>query len=207
MLEIIQLTLDQHKDIIEQFCCECDRLGFKNNNSLLSLKLTSDVDLISPPVYWAIVDDNNSIISLSGCHEFDHGILRCLFRSATIKRQNLVKSLSKTHMTSLPFSILLPLQIHWGLQQGFKEFVITTSNTDEDQSGKMMRTHRVMQLLCRQKIVDFIKNDIIFHSSQTLWKINLSKYQQSVRAFDSIRSELGLVGFEKEYNTIKNYEF
>lgn len=204
--KIIQIDLIEHLDLLLEYCENCKKLGYNNNNSLESLKLYHNNDLLGLPDYWAILKQNK-IITLSGSHKFSETQQRCLFRSATIDNNQIVKTLSKTHMLSLPFSILLPFQILDGLKKGIKEFIITTSNSDLDQSGKMGRTHRVLNLLSKQKIVDFVRNDTIFHVPQSVWKINLENYYQAIINFDSVRSNLNLIGLEDQYQYIKKNGF
>lgn len=180
--------------ILENFNRACDLAGFTNNISLETLKLKEGHDLPSDPQYWGLMVDGD-LASISGCHAYDGGgrILRCLFRSATLPQyQQLIPGLSKTHMTSVPFSLLLPLQIGWGMQNGYHEFYITTSHGAHDASGKMSRTHRALELLSRQGIVDYVGQEEYYHTPQTIWALNLNRYNQALDAFRPVRRGIGL---------------
>jgi len=161
---------------------------------MAALKLVEGHDLPSDPQYWALLVDDG-IASISGCHSYDgdHRILRCLFRSATLPQyQGLIPGISKTHMNSVPFSLLLPQQIGWGLQGGYQEFYITTSHGDHDASGHMWRTHRALELLARQGIVDFVRVEEYYYTQQTIWNLNLNSYNRALDAFRPVRQGLGL---------------
>jgi hypothetical protein len=95
-------------------------------------------------------------------------------------------------MNSLPFSILLPYQIVQGLNQGIKDFYITTSNGDHDASGKMKRTHKALSLLAKRGIVDFAGDEVIYYTNQSKWKINLSNYYNALKSFHATRVQLGI---------------
>lgn len=179
----IQIKKIEPRDIysLQQFCAACDEAGYKNNSSLFAMKIWAKNDLQEPPLFWAAFYDD-VIVSISGCHKFDNA-LRCLFRSATLpKYQRMLTGLSKSHMNSLPFSMILPMQIYHGLKNNYKEFIITTSDSD-DASGKMQRTHKAMQLLAKQHMVEYMNDEIIYDVSQTVWKLNLLTYQTALKKF------------------------
>jgi hypothetical protein len=192
-MPVVKLS-PKHSDLLEQFCRECRDVGFTNNISREALKLRSGHDLPSDPEYWALIV-NDEIASISGCHSYDgkHRILRCLFRSATLPRyQSLLPGISKTHMNSAPFSLLLPQQIEWGLGNGYTDFYITTSHGEHDASGRMNRTHRALELLAEQNIVEFVKQEDYYWTPQTLWSINLDKYSLALEAFRSSNATIHL---------------
>ena len=187
-MDIVKLS-PKHSDLLDKFNAECGAVGYTNNSSMAALKLVEGHDLPTDPQYWALIIDGE-IASISGCHGYDGEgrILRCLFRSATLPRyQNLITGISKTHMNSVPFSMLLPQQIGWGQANGYREFYITTSHGSHDASGKMSRTHRALELLGRQGIVDFVRQEEYYWTPQTLWLINLEKYNWALRAFNNGR--------------------
>jgi len=201
----IQIRKIEPKDILslQQFCAECSSAGYKNNSSLFAMKIWAKNDLQEPPLFWAAFYDN-MIISISGCHKFNNA-LRCLFRSATLpKYQQLLTGLSKNHMNSLPFSMILPMQICHGLKNNYKEFIITTSDSD-DASGKMHRTHKAMQLLAKKHIVEYLNNEIIYDVSQTVWKLNLATYQTALKNFYNTRTD-SLVSTDDEVFTYLNLD-
>jgi hypothetical protein len=192
-MDIVKLS-PKHSELLNKFNEECGKAGYTNNSSMAALKLVDGHDLPSDPQYWALVV-NDEIASISGCHSYDdeHRILRCLFRSATLPRyQNLIPGISKTHMNSAPFSLLLPMQIGWGMMNGYHEFYITTSHGDHDTSGKMSRTHRALELLGRRGIVDFVRQEEYYYTAQTIWNLNVNEYNRALQAFRPVRKSLGL---------------
>jgi hypothetical protein len=177
----------KHTNLLDKFCEECSQAGYTNNASLSSLKLLEGHDLPCDPQYWALIVDGE-IASISGCHSYDseHQTLRCLFRSATLPRYSgLIPGISKTHMNSVPFSLLLPQQIWWGGLHGYTRFYITTSHGDHDASGHMWRTHRALELLAKQGIVDFVRQEEYYYTAQTIWQINVDRYMKAVDVFKS----------------------
>jgi hypothetical protein len=107
-------------------------------------------------------------------------------------------------MNSLPFSVLLPYQINKGLSNGVKHFYITTSNGMHDASGKMKRTHKVLQLLEKRNIVKYAGNEIFYSTPQTKWEIHVDNYLGALRSFHPVRVELDLGLDDEYYNIIKN---
>ena len=183
-MQVVKLSLND-TDKLKKFCHQCQEIGYKNNQNLLSLKWGDQYDLPSQAQYWALMIEND-IVSLSGCHSFDieHKILRVLFRSATIPPYDkLFPGISKNHMNSVPFSMLLPEQIKYGIENSYQKFWLTTVDDDNDVSGKMNRTHQVMKLLVKRGIVDFIKKENYFYIDQYIWQINVSKYFEVQSAF------------------------
>lgn len=186
----IKLT-HEHTILVNDFCQTAAYAGFENNSSIEKMKFNGKYDLSDPADFWGLILDNK-LIAVSGAH-IQQDSIRCLFRSATLPEySNLIPGLSKNHMNSLPFSILLPYQIVQGLNQGIKEFYITTSNGDHDTSGKMKRTHRALSLLSKRGIVDFAGDEIIYYTNQTKWKINLSAYYDALKSFHATRVQLAI---------------
>jgi len=205
MYEIIKID-DQYIDILKEFCSESKKLGYNNNASLENLKFNIRSDLEYPAEFWGVKFENK-LISLAGCHQLDDKILRCLFRGANLPNYKVFKSLNANHMNSLAFSLLLPLQIFFGLEKNLKEFVITTTASDNDDSGKMQGSNRILSLLSKKGIVDFVETKLIFNIPQNIWKINLHNYHFALIQFDKIRSQIVIEGFKEEYEHIKKYGF
>jgi hypothetical protein len=209
-VSIIKLN-DNHVSLIEDFCKECDEYGYLNNSSIEKMKFGGKYDLIDIPEFWGTMY-NNKIVSVSGSHlwptnENNVKIMRCLFRSATLPDYTgLITGLSKNHMNSIPFSMMLPLQINSGFKQGVDHFYITTSNKEHDASGKMKRTHRVMQLLAKNSIVKYAGDEIIYSTSQTKWEINIERYLEALRVFYKANKESNLI-FNEEHISIIKYGF
>lgn len=187
----MQIVKLYQKDIelVRFFTNECKKVGYNNNSTLEDMKWgDSRYDLPDIAHWWALIIQDN-VASISGCHKINETQLRCLFRSATLPRwDNLITGISKNHMNSIPFSLLLPKQIEWGLAQGYTEFLITTSHGEHDASGKMNRTHRAISLLSRRGIVEFVGEEIIYHTPQTVWRIVIDSYMQAIQTFNSVNS-------------------
>lgn len=195
MYNVIQLTAD-HTSLLTKFCRAADAAGYINNGSLPAMKFLGKYDLEAPATFWGI-EFNGTLISVSGCH-VSNGSMRCLFRSATLPEfDSVVPGLSKNHMNSLPFSVMLIHQIALGLESGITEFYITTSSGEHDASGKMKRTHRAMQLLARTGLVSYLKDEIVYNTEQSLWNIDLEKYLRALESFEQTRSKIGIHLTEK----------
>lgn len=204
--KVIKLQ-EEHTDLLEKFCAECNSLGFNNNASPSVMKFNGKYDLNEVPTFFATIIDGE-IASVSGSHSFTDDELRVGFRAAALPRfQGIIKGLSKTHMTNLVWAPLMPETILDGLERGYKEFSITTSHTDHDASGRMHRTHRALQLLSKQGIVDYAGIETLYHVPQTKWKFNLTRFFETVRAFEPIRQELNIVPYKYSLDNsiIKQY--
>lgn len=201
MYQVIKLN-QTHTNLVEDFCIRAGLAGFSNNASIEAMKFNGQYDLHEIPSFWAVIKDN-TIVSVSGSHHWfdddsEPSMLRCLFRSATLPEyDSIVPGLNKYHMNSLPFSVLLPLQINQGLKEGVKNFYITTSNSNHDASGKMQRTHRVLQLLERLGLVTHAGDEIVYSTSQSKWEINLDQYLEALRGFHNTR--IKLIEPDREY--------
>jgi hypothetical protein len=195
-MNIVKLN-QSHIHLLEKFCYDCKLASFENNSSLEKMKWGGSHDLKEPPDFWALIV-NDEIASISGCHyfgDYSPGIkqIRCLYRSATLpKYSKLIPGMSKNHMNSVPFSLLLPYQLLDNLEKGNRYFYITTSSGDHDASGKMKKTHKAISLIAKRKIVDFISEEIIYSTLQTKWKIVLPNYFQALLSFRSIRDQIGV---------------
>lgn len=206
MLEVIRLC-DDHLPLLEEFCAKAREAGFSNNTSPQKMKFHGHSDLPSPPHFWGLLKDGK-LASVSGYHMWPDGerkytTMRCVFRSATLPEYNdIIPGMSKNHMNSVPFSILMPFQIKHGIENGAKDFLITTSHGEHDASGKMKRTHRAMELLSKRGIVKFHREHVVYHVPQTLWRVNLNAYLKALRAFDATRKSLGFVGLDNIYEDI-----
>jgi hypothetical protein len=206
----IERLNDTHVDSIAEFCEECRSVGYKNNSSLEEMKFGKEYDLKDIPKFWALIKENK-IISVSGSHRWKNKqgefiSARCLFRSASLPQYKVIDILNKNHMNSVPFSLLMPYQIYQGVQEGIENFYITTSSGYHDASGKMKRTHRALELLGKNGLVEFEAEEIMYSTLQTRWKINLDKYLQALKVFDNYRSSLGIED-DGTYLKIKKYGF
>jgi hypothetical protein len=163
---------------VEEFCKACKLAGYKNNDSLKSLKLDWCLELGGQ---FFLTYLNDKIISLSGCHplpEAGKGIYRILFRGATLPEyQNLHGTLSKTHMNSIPFYHHAPEQIKWATIAGYANCVITTNRSNKDGITSMNKSHRVFKLLEKQHIVSCLHESLwLFNNDQSVWNLNTDNY-------------------------------
>lgn len=205
-IEVIKLD-NSHTSMLEKFCKECGELGYSNNATLTAMKFGAAYDLKEIPTFFATLVDG-AIASVAGSHSLNEKQLRCGFRAAALPRfSGIINGLSKTHMTNLAWAPLLPESIIDGLERGYEEFYITTSHTSHDASGKMHRTHRAMQLLAKQGIMEYAGIETFYHVPQTKWKFNLPRFFASVRAFDPIREELNIMQYKynRDNPTIQQY--
>jgi hypothetical protein len=212
MYTVIKLT-NEHIPLIEQFCQECDRVGYENNASIEKMKFGTEYDLRDVPNFWGVVM-GTKLISVSGSHYWRGSLgpldgikyqMRCLFRSATLpEHDNVVRGLSKNHMNSLPFSVMLPHQIEYGITNGAKHFYITTSTGDHDASGKMKRTHRALELLERTGLVKYAGDAIIYSTYQTKWELHIDMYLSALRKFHPARLAAGIEPNEEYLRIIEN---
>lgn len=174
-----------HLAAVEEFCAQCKLVGYKNNDSIKSMKLEWCLAL-SGQFFLTYLD--NKIISLSGCHpllEAGTGVYRILFRGATLPEyQNLHGTLSKTHMNSIPFYHHAPEQITWAAKEGYTNCVITTNRANKDGIQSMNKSHRVFKILEKQHIVSCLhKNLWLFNNEQSVWSLNIDNYFTSRNSF------------------------
>lgn len=147
------------------FVSECYRRGFENNKSLVAMKWEWCLENGA----WFATYKDNSIISLSGIHEFEDGY-RALFRGAQTELRPC--GLNRYHMQSYCFAEQLPLQIEYA---GVYPIYITT-NTKHDASGRMNGVNKLFHKLALQKIVTFVDCKEVFYTEQNIWKLNIKEY-------------------------------
>jgi hypothetical protein len=202
---------NQHTTQLEEFCDKCREAGYYNNSSLELMKWGKKYDLPDVADFWGLIVDGK-IVSISGYHSFGqydpiYPQARCLFRSATLPEySNIIPGISKNHMNSVPFSLLLPHQLAHAINNKFKHFFLTTSSGNHDSSGKMYRTHRVMQLLSKQEIVTVEAEEIVYSTAQTKWRIRLKQYLTAIKSFEETRFKLNIEeDYENAISTINNF--
>lgn len=172
----MRVVLDPPFADVERFTYRCEAYGYYNNNTLKGMKYKWCLD--RGGAWWAVYNNEDAIISMAGAHPFWDGV-RLLFRGVQTEPAQL--GLSKTHMTSIPWKIIMPEQI------GYWSGVITnetpayiTTNVENDASGKMNRTHRVLKLLSKQGIVDYMIDEELFGVQQSVWRLNVQKYFETL---------------------------
>lgn len=159
---------------LQNFCRYCKALGFENNSSLEKLKFQKALD--SGGAWWGAWHDGE-LIAVAGSHFLPHlgnEFMRVLFRGCEI--DNPYRGLSKYHLNTVTFRDLLSAQINY---YPHKRLIMTTNKVN-DSSGKMQRTHRVLQLLAKNKIVNHFEDRILFNTEQSLWEINREKYYEVI---------------------------
>jgi hypothetical protein len=170
------VELNPPVDDVRDFCSRCSQLGYNNNSTLLTMKWQWCLD--NGGAWWAAYRDDK-IVSIAGCHPFRDGY-RLVFRGAQTESNQ--TGLSKHHLSSIPWAVLMPEQIAWcsGVATGETPGYITT-NVANDASGKMNRTHRVMNLLATQRIVNYLDTNVVYGAKQSIWTLNVGAYFQTLR--------------------------
>jgi hypothetical protein len=164
----------EYRTLLEEFCNQCALHGYKNNDSLESMRLDWCIS-VGGQFFLTLLD--TKVISVSGCHPL-MDYYRVLFRGATLPEyQNIFGVPSKTHMGSIPFFSHMPLQIAWAKSKGYATQVVTTNISNPDGIMSMSHSHRVFQLLEKQQIVSCLHENIsIFNTDQSVWQINYDQY-------------------------------
>lgn len=168
-----QLT-DKNITQIEQFCIECEKLGYQNNKSLTAMKFNDAI------FFGAF--DGNKLFSLAGVHklpEVNEHAYRCLFRGAQLPGYTPRWSMD-IFKSGIQFSQFIYLQIKYVQQfDNFAEFYITT-NINNPEAGASSRLHNTMMPRLEKKgYWNLINPNItLFNTEQSLWKINIMKYME-----------------------------
>ena len=152
------------------FIKECDKLGFKNNNSLDTMKFDWCLDMHGA---WFATFDNNKIVGISGAHPFRDGY-RALFRGAQLYSRP--GGLSKNHMNCWMFYYHLPMVIDACINP-----IYVTTNIDNDASGKMLKLNKLYYILSKKGFFDLISTEEIYGVQQNIWKLN-KEYYMDVRS-------------------------
>lgn len=165
MIETRQLdNIDIHH--VLTFANECYRNGYKNNVSLNAMKW----DWCLENGTWFGTIENDRIISMSGCHKFKDGY-RALFRGAQIQTKP-INCLNKYQMQSYCVADQLPFQIKYA--EGSPIYI--TTNVSNDASGRMNRIHKSFTQMEKGGMVNYIGDEEIFYTKQSVWKLNVAKY-------------------------------
>ena len=159
------LLFDTSPALIE-FINECDKLGFKNNNSLEAMNFKKTIE---DRGIWFATYVNDKIVGISGLHGFRDGY-RALYRGAQLYSRP--GGLSRNHMNCWMFYYHLPAAID--LVNG--EPIYITTNTDNDASGSMLRLNKLYYILEKNGLVDHVSNEEVFGVNQNIWKLNKERY-------------------------------
>ena len=162
---------------VQEFIFKCSLKGFKNNSSLKEMRW--DWCLEEGAWYATYDNDFNHIIAMTGIHPFKDGY-RALYRGAQLSPRP-IKGLNRYQMQSWGIYAHLPLQIEFA--KG-KPLYITT-NTDRDNSGRMNRIHNSFSAMARGKMVEWICNEQVFKSWQSIWKLNVDRYFEIRKRYEN----------------------
>ena len=163
----------EDKDIISllEFCETCSILGYKNNESLKSLRYYETKE---NGEWWAAWLDSR-IIAMAGSYpipELGNEFMRVLFRGCQI--ENPYKGISKYHLNTVLFRDILKAQ----MEKYPVHRLIMTTNVVNDNSGKMQRSHRMLQKMSTTKIVSHFCDMEYYNTQQSLWEINRDIYDE-----------------------------
>lgn len=163
---------------LTEFIELCRHMGFSNNESLSKLKWQWILE--NKGSWWATVlkdKTHSNIVALSGIHPFKNGY-RALFRGVQTFQRN--AGLNKYHMSSYPFAEHLPKQMEWAQSKSNDKDVpiYITTNVDNDASGKMLRINKLFHLLEKAGIVNYVNEEIVFNTKQTIWEVNKETYYE-----------------------------
>lgn len=157
---------------VEQFCKECQKLGYENNASLKAMKFHS-------ATFFAAYDQKR-IVSLAGVHqlpEVNNHAWRCLFRGAQLPGYTPQWSMN-FFKSGIQFNQLLYRQIQYILPIDEKaEFYIST-NVKSNTGAKSYRMNNVMMPHVAKTGVWHLhlENIILYNVPQNLWKIDVETY-------------------------------
>ena len=98
--------------------------------------------------------------------------MRVLFRGCQI--ENPYKGISKYHLNTVLFRDILNAQMNYYPIHR----LITTTNINKDNSGKMQRSHKTLQRISKTNIVSHYCDMIYYNTQQSLWEINRDLYNE-----------------------------
>ena len=166
---------------LTQFTKDCEALGYNNNSNIKLMKWAWCMDIGGA---WFATYDENKIISISGIHPWLNG-WRALFRGVQTQAR---PGLSRHHMSSYCFHSQLPLQIEWAKQnEKYRNpSIYITTNTETDQSGKMLRINKTFTHLERAGLVQNLGRAEVFETIQNVWLLDIDRYTEIRESYDRI---------------------
>jgi hypothetical protein len=117
---------------------------------------------------WYVTIVNDNYISMSGIHEFLDGY-RCLYRS--VQLESIANVGLNMQSTSYCWTQQLPLQVKYS---GLKPMYITT-NIGKNTPDHMLKIDKIMKIMKKYSMVQFIKTELINGVQQNLWLLNKEK--------------------------------
>lgn len=170
-MKIVKINTSLY-DLLDEFCKECNELGYTNNSNFKTMKLEWCKQWGE---YWCAIK-NNKIVAVAGCHplpEVGPNAWRILFRGCELPQNDTFKGLGKGDWNSITQREFIPIMIDWCPSD---ELYITTNIDHEHSNGKASKNHRLMGLLAKQKILDKHSDMMLYYTKQTVWKLNIQEY-------------------------------
>ena len=89
-------------------------------------------------------------------------------------------------MSSHGFHSHLPLQIEWARQnEKYRNpSIYITTNTETDNSGKMLRINRTFTHLERSGLVQNLGRAEVFETIQNVWLLDIDRYTEIRKGYD-----------------------
>jgi len=159
------IELDYPTRKLLDFTEKCKEKGYVNNSSLSKLRFDWCLDNGG---MWYVTIVNDDYISMSGIHEFLDGY-RCLYRS--VQLEGIANVGLNMQSTSYCWTQQLPLQVKYS---GSKPMYITT-NIGKNTPDHMLKIDKIMKIMKKYSMVQFIKTELINGVQQNLWLLNKDK--------------------------------
>jgi len=163
---------NSQQDELNNFCNECKKIGYKNNESLKKLKLDR--------VKYSCIYDKHKIIAISGTHHVDYYTGKhdwgVWYRVVILPEYHTYFNQTMPYgSSSIAFRICLKENILFAKKHGAEIFLFTT-NLNNDQSPKMIRQNSHARMFEKLGILSYLGEREIFYTPQNLWKINIKSY-------------------------------
>jgi len=159
------IELDYPTRKLLDFTEKCKEKGYVNNSSLSKLRFDWCLDNGG---MWYVTIVNDNYIGMSGIHEFLDGY-RCLYRS--VQLESIANVGLNMQSTSYCWTQQLPLQVKYS---GLKPMYITT-NIGKNTPDHMLKIDKIMKIMKKYSMVQFIKTELINGVQQNLWLLNKDK--------------------------------
>lgn len=159
--------LHSKSNALNDFILKCAELDYANNKSYEAMRFDWCLDNGA----WFATFKDTEIISISGAHTFRDGY-RAMFRGVDLEVR--FTGLDKYHMACWCWYDHLPEVIK--LADG--KPIYTSTNTENDASGKMSKMNRVMQLMSKVGLVEHVEHTEVYGVMQNVWKVNVEVYNK-----------------------------
>jgi hypothetical protein len=167
---------------LQEFCDKCKDLGWKNNSSFEDIKL--DKMIMPYGQYFIGYDDQKEQIwNLLGVHhlpEIHKNAWRIFFRGAQLPGYRLGNKLT-TDIFKIGYQITYIVEMQIKFIQQYKsnaEFYCSTNTPNAKKFARSQFLDQVVapQLEERGVLSKEYENFNLFHTDQTIWKLNIEKY-------------------------------